>query len=137
MKYGDTDLNIIVPNGQELSLVVRADTQNVSAVNGVKITASIDVANDMKIVETMDDTQVTDVVPSAVSFKALNGVAAAVSINNVSMSSTKNAVIGSKGVEGLTFEVKSTNDASALKVTELKVKGIVTDNASTSTITVA
>gem|GEM_PF-6375347 len=50
------------------------------------------------------------------------------------MSSTKSAVIGSTGVEVLNFEVKADNDASDLTVDEIKVKGVVVDNSSVTTV---
>jgi hypothetical protein len=135
--YGDTDLAVAIANGGELVLVIRADTKNVS-IDGAKLTASVNVASDVVIKELEDDTTVTDVVPAAVTFKTVDGVASAVVINNVALSATKAAVVGSTGTEVLEFEVKSDNDASDLTVDELKVKGNVKDaKQEVTTITIS
>jgi len=133
-KYTETSLTIAIANGAALDLIIRADTKDTSAVTGAKLTASIDVANDVKIVELEDDTEVDDKIPAAISFKTITGVASSVTLNNVAMSSTKSAVIGSTGVEVLNFEVKADNDASDLTVDEIKVKGVVVDNSSVTTV---
>jgi len=137
-KYTETSLTIAIANGAALDLIIRADTKDTAAVTGAKITASIDVSNDVKIVELEDDTEVSDKIPAAVSFKTITGVASSVTINNVAMSTTKSAVIGSTGVEVLNFEVKADNDASDLTVDEIKVKGNVNDaKQEVTTITVS
>ncbi|EKD66657.1 MAG: hypothetical protein ACD_49C00025G0001 [uncultured bacterium (gcode 4)] len=138
------DVNITMPASGELTLAIRADTLDTATVNGAKFVASVSydttstsTAGTFAIKETGDDKYVTDVTPSAITFKTVNGTTSSLSINTVAMSATKSAVIGSKGVEGLIFELKSDNDSSDLTVNELKVKGTVVDNASSSTITVA
>ena len=135
--YGDTDLAIAIANWWELLLTIRADTQNVSTIDGAKLTASVDVSSNVVIKELWDDTAVSDIIPAAVSFKTVSGVASSVTINRINQSATKTSVIGSNWVEVLNFEVKSDNDASDLTFDEVKVEGVVVDNASSSTITVS
>lgn len=122
MTYSE-EVNINMPSTGELVLAIRADTLDVAQVATAKFVATVayDQTN-FRIIETGDDKVVTDVTPSSMSFKTVNGTTSSLSINTVSMSSTKAAVIGSKGVEVLTFELKNNNDASDLTVDELKVK---------------
>ncbi|MDD2565975.1 MAG: hypothetical protein PHZ26_03465, partial [Candidatus Gracilibacteria bacterium] len=135
------EVNIAMPTTGELTLAIRADTLDTATINGARLVASVaydttstSTAGTFAIKETGDDKYVTDVTPSAITFKTVNGTTSSLSINTVAMSSTKTAVIGSKGVEVLTFELKSDNDSSDLTVNELKVKGIVVDNASNTPV---
>lgn len=135
------EVNIAMPTSGELTLAIRADTLDTATINWARLIASVSydttsssTAGTFAIKETGDDKYVIDVTPSAITFKTVNGTTSSLSINTVAMSSTKSAVIGSKGIEGLIFELKSDNDSSDLTVNELKVKGIVVDNSSVTTV---
>ena len=144
--YEDSDLSIILNDGKTYEFQVRADTRNVDQdgndidMSKVKLEVSIDgigavtkAASGLYVVETEDDQVVTDITPSSVTFKSLTGRESTTSINTIVQSPTKNAVIGTKGVEVLEFETKAGN-ASDLYVTSLKVKGTVNDVADDSAL---
>lgn len=125
-----TSLNIALSNGSVTELQLRADTMNVD-LSGYKFRASVSnigtaASADFYVVETSDDKQVTDITPSSVTFKTLEVKTSGVSVNTLSMSSSKSAVVGSKDVSMLEFEVKA-DSTSAVTMDELKVAGTVSD----------
>jgi len=83
-------------------------------------------ASTFYVVETDDDTAVTDVTPSSVTFKTLDGTTAAATVSKVVQSTNKSAVIGSNNIEGSVFEIKAA-DASDLTLDEVKITAIATD----------
>lgn len=126
--YGDTDMGISLPSGTTTTFAIRADTAtSITWFNGLTITPSITVgsfgANGwLYIKETEDDSQVTDITPSSLSFKTIEGSESAATVTVLNLSSTKNAVVGSKDVEALSFEVKA-DESSKLTVDEVVVDG--------------
>lgn len=125
-----TSLNIALSNGSTTELQLRADTMNVDLA-GYKFRASVSnigtvSAADFYVVETSDDKQVTDITPSSITFKTLEVKTSGVTVNNLTMSLAKSAVIGSKDVSMLEFEVKA-DATSAVTMDELKVAGTVSD----------
>jgi hypothetical protein len=68
-------------------LAIRADTKDVDQINGAKFDVSVDLSstNSFKVVELEDDKTVTDITPSSVSFKTVEGTAASLSISNISL----------------------------------------------------
>ena len=129
-KFVFTDLDIKIANGSSVTLEIRADIKKNANVND-KITASVDVANDVVIKENTDDKTVTDVVPSSISFKGVNIVGADMTINSLVQSNT-NSVIWTTGVDAFEFEVRSNSDSSDLTVKELTIKGLVNGGAALS-----
>jgi len=126
-KFVFTDLDIKIPNGSNVTLEIRADIKK-DANTSDKIHASVDVANDVVIKENTDDKTVTDVVPSAISFKNIEIVGADMTINSLVQSNT-NSVIWTTSVDAFDFEVRSNSDSSDLTVKELTVEGDITDSS--------
>lgn len=131
--YYDTDLTIALPASGTITFAIRADTKNVSATlltDFAKARFSVSVSpisnnsttSGFYVVETEDDNAVSDITPSAMTFKNVDGSQATPTLSVITMSSAKNAVIGSKDVEALTFEVKA-DDSSAIEVSEVRVSG--------------
>lgn len=130
--YSDADLNITLPAGIT-TFAVRADTKNLSALTSptlaqfgaasfVLSVPSIGAAGTFQVVETEDDQAVTDITPSTLTFKKVDGSLATATATVLPLSTTKTAVIGSKDVEALNFEVKA-DSSSALKLNEVRVTG--------------
>ena len=125
--FADSDLNITLPAGKT-TFAVRADTKNLAGqvladFGGANFTVSVPtIGTTLQIVETEDDTVVTDITPSTLTFKKLYGSLATATVTVLPLSTTKTAVIGSQDVEALSFEVKA-DDSSALKLTEVRVDG--------------
>jgi hypothetical protein len=69
--------------------------------------------------ETADDTQVTDITPSAITFKAVTAQQSSASVSTIVMSDTT-SVIGSNGVEVGQFQL-SASSATALDFSEATV----------------
>ena len=65
--------------------------------------------------------QVTDFTPSSVSFNQLDGETAGVDISALSLSSSKDAVVGSDDILALEFEVEEDADVSDLTIKDLDV----------------
>lgn len=122
--FSDTSLSIAL--GTSKTFVVRADSKDVAFTTGQKLNVKLSnlgsSANSAGILikETADDNVVTDVTPSAISYKALEAVTASATLTALPLSTSKTAVVGSKDVEALMFEVKA-GDASALKLREVRV----------------
>lgn len=122
--FSDTSLSIAL--GTSKTFVVRADSKDVAFTTGQKLNVKLSnlgsSANSAGILikETADDNVVTDVTPSAISYKALEAVTASATLTALPLSTSKTAVVGSKDVEALSFEVKA-GDASALKLREVRV----------------
>lgn len=120
------DRSLSIALGSSKTFVVRADSKDVSFLAGQKLNVKLSnlgtSANTagIQIKETSDDKVVTDVTPSAISYKALEAVTASATLTALPLSTTKTAVVGSKDVEALAFEVKA-GDASALKLREVRV----------------
>ena len=128
--YADADLNIALPSTGSVTFAIRADTKNLSGNSLItfassRFTPAVSLAAPnvgFYVVETEDDTAVTDITPSSMSFKVLEGSTATATTSLIPLSASKTAVIGSVDVEALTFEVKA-DDSSTLKMTEAKVSG--------------
>jgi len=126
--FADTDLNISLPTGVT-TFAIRADVKNLSGgtlTNFSNDTFAVSVpsigSTGFYVIETMDDTVVSDITPSTLSFKNIEGSTAGATVTVLPLSASKTAVIGSNDVEALTFEVKADN-SSALKLTEVKIDG--------------
>jgi len=133
MTYSE-EVNIVMPTSGEITLAIRADTLDVAAVATAKLAATVAYdSTNFVIKETSDDKVVSDVTPSSMTFKTVNGTSSSLSLNQVAISATKSAVIGSKGIEAMTFELKSDNDSTDLFVDELQIKGsVVSDSINVS-----
>lgn len=137
--FSDTDLGIALTSGQTRSFSLRADTINVTAgVAGQGLTVSFtgvggaNTTGGLTFQETVDDQYVTDVTPSALSFTTINGEASTATLSMITQSTAKNAVIGTKGVEVLKYELKA-GAASNVVFDELTIEGTVVDNGTAGT----
>lgn len=148
--YYDQDLDIAFTQGEARSFQLRADTKSstlllnsggtetsgVTNFEGKTVTVSFSGIGDsttttgIDFQETADDTYVTDVTPSSLSFKTMSGTASSATLTVINQSSSKNAVVGAEKVEGLIFEVEA-GTISDLLFDEVKVKGTVVDYAAT------
>ncbi len=121
--FGDTNVTIALTAGETREFQIRFDTLN-RVITGAKLDFSLpnigNTAGALYMVETNDNTAVTDVTPSSITYKTLNGVAATATINTITMSTNKNVVVGGKGVEVLSFDIAAGN-ASKLNLSEVKV----------------
>lgn len=128
----DTSLNIAIPETGTKIFQIRADSKNV-AVGGYKFNVQLQAYNSTTnpkgyyFVSTQDDKQVTDVTPSSVSFKNMEGKSSTAEVTVLPMSTTKNAVIGAKDVEVVEFEVAADN-SSALTMDRVVIAWAVVDN---------
>jgi len=122
-----SDLDIALADGSSIEFQIRADIVN-GATPNAKITATVDVANNVVIKEAADDKVVTDKIPSSITFKNVEIVNADMSINTLVQSDTTK-VIGTEGVDAFDFEVRANNDASDLTIKELTIKGDVVSAA--------
>jgi hypothetical protein len=128
--FVDADLNVKITGEQVFQ--IRADTKNVSGtvltdfgtarftVSMTGIGGTTKATNDFYIIETQDDTAVTDVTPSSATFRVVDGSVSSSTLAIIPLSTAKNAVIGSVDVEALVFEI-SADDSSALVVDEVVV----------------
>lgn len=120
------DRSLSIALGTSKTFVIRADSKDVTFTAGQKLNVKLSnlgtSANTagIQIKETADDNVVTDVTPSAISYKALEAVTASATLTALPLSTSKTAVVGSKDVEALAFEVKA-GDASALKLREVRI----------------
>lgn len=72
-KFSDTNIDLMLNSGTT-TFIVRADTaEDIVNFDAVTISMSVDVANDVKVVETTDDEEVTDKTPSSLSFDSIDG----------------------------------------------------------------
>lgn len=131
--FSDADLNISLPAGKT-TFVVRADVKNLPYVGGPTL-AQFDaasfvltvpgigaaLASTFVVVETEDDTPVSDISPSNLTFKKVEGSISAATATALPLANLQ-SVIGSQDVTALEFEVKA-DDSSALKLTEVRVNG--------------
>lgn len=116
------DINVTIPDTGSITFVVRADTLNTDLVAGTSFRAQVRYgsSNGFVIKETTDDKVVSDVSPSTLTFKTINGQTAGATLSVIPTTTTRNAVIGSKDVPAMEFEVKA-DDSSDLAIDEITV----------------
>jgi len=123
--YADTNLTIPMSSGETREFDIRFDTLN-RTIDTAKLVFAIqnigNTAGGIYMVETGDDKAVTDITPSSITYKTLNGVAATATVDTISLSATKNAVIGDTEVEVHEFVIGAGN-ASPLSLSEVKLDG--------------
>jgi|GEM_PF-1757546 len=123
----DRDLGIVLENGETYEFQVRADTQDVDDVNTDTFRLSISNIGDgtntdgIELKETNDDEYVTDITPSALTFKTVSGEAAGVTLSMKSLADTE-VVVGAAGVNVLEFELEETAEISDVMLKELTVE---------------
>lgn len=128
----DRDLGISLEDGEDYEFQLRADTLDVVGVVTDTFTVSLTGIGDgtgsgatmttgMEFKETGDDTYVSDVTPSALTFKTVDGESATVSGTAITLTN-KQIVVGTEDVLVLQFEMEETAGVSDVLVTEIKVE---------------
>jgi len=112
---GDDDLGIFLPDTGEISIALIADTVSTIDNNaiGEEFMASLNVGTDVEIIENEDDEEVTDIVPSSMTFDTLTFVETSIDINSINLSNV-DVVIGADNVDAVLFEVETDDVSSAL-----------------------
>ncbi len=128
--YQDLDLNIALAQGVT-NFLLRADTQDwITLFDTVSVDFSLDATlaswvdaaptnGQFFVVETEDDTVVSDFTPSSLTWKKITGTEAGATLTQSPLSDLTK-VRGTKWVVGLLFEIDA-DDSSALTIDELKV----------------
>ncbi len=118
--YSDDSVDISLPEG-DITYIIRADTlENVDAGTQVSLTLAIDGVSstgEFYAEETNEDTQVTDITPSSLSWKKLTFIDAGATVANVPLADTT-VVRGTAGEVAMEFEIEST-EASDINVDEI------------------
>jgi hypothetical protein len=129
VNYTNNDLSITLEDGETTEFQIRCDTQDVDLTD-VKLVAKLatigtatKATSDFYIEETVDDNAVTDITPSTLTFKALDGQTSGATASAITMSNT-NAVIGTENIPALKFQIKA-GLASDITLDELAVTGVV------------
>lgn len=118
--FSDTNIDVMIPEGTT-TWSIRADTaQDIARFDAASFDVSVDVSNDVKVVETADDEEVTDKTPSSLSFNTIDGSESGAQVNLFPLSDT-DVVRGAKDVVALQFEVEA-EQVSSLLVTEMTVR---------------
>jgi len=86
---------------------------DISSVIGEEFMATLDVGTDVQIIENDDDEEVTDIVPSSMTFDTLTFVETSIDINSINLSNV-DVVIGAENVDAVLFEVETDDVSSAL-----------------------
>jgi hypothetical protein len=116
--YSDGDLNVALAQGTT-TFAIRADTKKDIAMfdtASVKLDLSagaIGANGGLYIIETNDDTQVTDITPSALSWKATKGTEAGATVVAITPLANVSKVRGSNDVVALQYTVEA-DESSAL-----------------------
>lgn len=115
-----SDDNISISLGSEpVTYVVRADTlDDITNFDSVDFTVSFttgakvnDTEGGLYIIETEDDKAVTDITPGTITFKKIDGSESGATLSKLSLSNS-NAVVGSKDVEMIRFQVEADESSS-------------------------
>lgn len=119
-EYSDTDLSIALVKNKALTLKLVADVKPtlVAGWSNASFQYSL-TANGLKITESSDDRQVTDIVPGSVTFDAMRFADATFQLSPNSLSNIT-AVKGATNVEALRFNVL-TSEVSPVRIDSLTV----------------
>jgi len=118
--YSDTDLNVLLPQG-DVEIIIEADTKKdvpADVTFDLEITGT-NGSTQFEVVETEDDKTVTDVTPSSLSFKKLTVISAGAKAAAIPLANAK-VVKGAKDSIIAQFEVEA-EEASLVTVDEVKV----------------
>ncbi len=118
--YSDDGIDISLPEG-DVTYIIRADTlEDVKAWTEVKLSLAIDWISstwNFYAEETDEDTQVTDITPSSLSWKKVTFIDSWASVANVPLADTT-VVRGAKWEVAMQFEIES-SEASDIQVDEI------------------
>lgn len=112
---GDDDLGIFLDDSADITIALIADAVNTfdSNVINEQFRITLDVVNDVRIIENSDEEEVEDIVPSSISFDTLTFVETAIEVNSIILSDVS-VVIGAQNVDAVLFEVVTDDVSSAL-----------------------
>lgn len=116
----EDEVNVTIPESGSMTLAIRANTLDNATVATAKFRAKVQYNSGFTIKETSDDTTVSDVSPSTVTFKTINGTSSNATLSVIPTTATRNAVIGAKDVPAMEFEVKA-DDSSDISIDEVVV----------------
>ncbi|USN57966.1 MAG: S-layer homology domain-containing protein [Candidatus Peribacteria bacterium] len=127
--YSDDDLSVTLPQGT-VTLTIRADTKdNVTGFDGMTIDLSMETGDDnlataggFYVEETADDNEVTDITPSSLTFKQIEGVVSSATASVVPLADVT-VVRGAQDVVALQFEIEA-DEASAIYIDEMAVSNL-------------
>lgn len=138
----DTDIGISLTNWETRTFAIRLDSNNDTSISWMKyqlqitpiwvdnVSSASTCSNSRNCFkEVINDKYVTDITPSAISYKTLEGQLSSATLTNLTLSSAKDAVVWSADVPVLDFELKA-DETSALKLNEII---LATSNTSTYT----
>ncbi|MCX6823128.1 MAG: S-layer homology domain-containing protein, partial [candidate division SR1 bacterium] len=119
--YSDTSIDIPLPAGKT-TLTVLVDTKDV-AVSSYKVDMSWKAATPVAttIQEMENDVTVTDVSPTSLDWRQIQGIASSATVTNVSLA-PRTFVAGTDAVEVLRFKIKA-GSASLINLKELNFSG--------------
>lgn len=135
--YGDNDLTVPLPEGVT-TMVITADTKkHVSGNTIVNLSINNIGAAGFKAVEIDEETTVTDITPSSLTFKQVEFITAGAKLSAVPLANAT-VVRGSKNVVANQFNIKA-EEASLVEIDEVKAKisGYMASAAQVDTITFA
>lgn len=125
----DTDLGISLTNWETRTFAVRLDTKNDTSLSWIKYqlkvpsiwTSDASSCTDAACFkEVVNDKYVTDITPSSLAYKTLEGQLSSATLTKLTLSSAKEAVVWSSDVPAVDFELKA-DETSALKLKELSI----------------
>lgn len=122
--FKDSDIEVSIPQGTT-TIVLRADTKaNLTSGTTVELSLATPTTDNADgvfyVIETEDDTVVTDLTPSSLSFKKLSVIDAGATVSRIPVPTTTTVVQGAKNVIAMMFEIDA-DEASAVEVDEVKV----------------
>jgi len=125
--FMNDDLSINLEDGTTTEFQVRVDTKDID-ISEMKLVAKVQVigtatkaTSDFYIEETGDDNAVTDITPSTLTFKAVNGQVSGATASVITMSPI-DTVVGTENVPALKFQIRA-GLSSDITVDQVDVSG--------------
>ncbi len=123
--YNDTQMAIALPATAKIQIRLVGDTKTtVNPLNsGRKFAVTLNIANDLKLIENSDDRIVTDKTPSTITSNTIEIVDSSFSVTRLNRGDV-NVVRWSTNIDAIAFQVKA-DDVSDIYVSDIKVQGSV------------
>ncbi|MDP2670536.1 MAG: S-layer homology domain-containing protein [bacterium] len=123
--YSDTDLGIYLKAGSDITVRLIADTTNSFEAGWIGDSFAVSMltstAGGFKVIENDDDTTVTDIVPSSITFDTIDLVESTVTVARLSLGDV-DVVRGAANVDAVKFQVQ-TDDVSSVFVNSFTLSG--------------
>jgi hypothetical protein len=126
-EYYDTDLGISIPDGATVKINLIADIANQATVTpflNEEFYFTLSTSSGFEIIELEDDTVVTDVTPSSITFDTVDVLNSTVTVSRLYLGDV-DVVRGSKLIDAYKFEVK-TDSISSVVLNDITFDGTVT-----------